>query len=151
MTGVQTCALPILEIERNTIDYLQTGDSASEEAHGLQHKNSFSGESNTRKWRDAREDGYIRFKLKTDPARTSELRLTFWGSDGGGRLMFDIRCNGVLLATQEIRQNFPNRFFDLTYPLTESVIGKSTALNIELIPHTDKRVARIFGARITKK
>jgi len=138
-------------IERNTVDYLQTGDPASEEAHGLQHKNSFSGESNTRKWRDAREDGFIRFNLKADAARSNELRLSFWGSDGGGRLMFDIRCNGVTIATQEIRQNFPNRFFDLTYPLSGELTIGGKPLDIELIPHTDKRVARIFGARITAK
>ena len=99
------------ELEKLTIDFLQPGDSVSEKAHNLTSSKSYRGRSNARRWRDAREDGFISFTLKSEPNTPQTLILTYWGSDGGGRLLFDIVVDGETIATQEVRQNFPNRFF----------------------------------------
>ena len=139
------------EIERLTIDYLQPGDSASEKNHNLKSEKSYQGKSNQRKWRDARENGFIAFEMKVDPNLPSTLILTFWGSDGGGRLLFDILVDGEKIATQEVRQNFPNRFFDVRYKLEDRLTHNKESITITLKPHSDKRVARLFGARVIKE
>ena len=138
------------ELEKLTIDFLQPGDSASEKRHNLTSTKSYSGHDNGRYWRDAREDGFISFNLKPEPNTQQTLILTYWGSDGGGRLMFDVVVDGETIATQEVRQNFPNRFFDIPYKLDERLIKDRKTITILLKPHLDKRVARVFGVRVIK-
>jgi DUF1680 family protein len=138
------------ELEKLTVDFLQPGDSASEKAHSLTSAKSYRGRSNGKRWRDAREDGFISFTLKTESATAQTLILTYWGSDGGGRLFFDIVVDGETIATQEVRQNFPNRFFDIRYKLDERLTKDKKTISVLLKPHTDKRVARVFGVRVVK-
>jgi DUF1680 family protein len=138
-------------LESRTVDFLQPGDSASEKTHSLTHAKSYSGLDNTRRWRDAREEGHITFSLKVLPGVPQALQLTFWGSDGGGRIIFDILVNGTKIGTQEVRQNFPNRFFDVQYPLDPTLLKGKGTIEISLRPQYDKRVARVFGARIYKE
>jgi DUF1680 family protein len=137
-------------LEERTVDFLQPGDSASEKAHSLTHAKSYSGLDNTRRWRDAREEGHITFHMKVLPGVPQALQLTFWGSDGGGRIIFDIFVNSTKIGTQEVRQNFPNRFFDIRYPLDATLLQGKETIEIALRPQFDKRVARIFGARLLK-
>lgn len=137
-------------LEERTIDFLQLGDSASEKNHALTHAKSYSGRDNGRHWRDAREEGRITFTMKISPDVKQSLQLTFWGSDGGGRIIFDVLVNGTKIATQEVRQNFPNRFFDVNYPLEAALFQGNNTIEIALRPQYDKRVARVFGARVFK-
>lgn len=138
------------QLEERTIDYLQPGDSVSEKNHVLTHTKSYHGLDNGRQWRDAREEGHITFTMKVSSLVNQSLQLSFWGSDGGGRIIFDVLVNGTKIATQEVRQNFPNRFFDVSYPLDATLFQGKNSIEVSLQPQYDKRVARIFGARVFK-
>ena len=137
-------------LEERTVDYLQLGDSVSEKNHALTHTKSYHGLDNGRQWRDAREEGHISFTMKVSSQVNQSLQLSFWGSDGGGRIIFDVLVNGTKIATQEVRQNFPNRFFDVSYPLDATLFQGKNSMEVSLQPQYEKRVARIFGARVFK-
>jgi DUF1680 family protein len=137
-------------LEELTIDFLQPGDSISEKTHSLTHAKSYRGLDNGKRWRDAREEGHITFNMKVSSDVKQSLQLSFWGSDGGGRIIFDVLVNGTKIATQEVRQNFPNRFFDVNYPLDAALFRGKNTIEVSLRPQYDKRVARVFGVRVFK-
>lgn len=138
------------ELEALTIDYLQPGDSLSEIKHSLTHAKSYHGKDNGRYWRDAREGGHITCTMTILPNTKQNLQLTFWGSDGGGRILFHVLVDGEIIATQEVRQNFPNRFFEATFELPSRLLVGKSSITLSLQPLKDKRVARTFGVRVYK-
>ncbi|MGE0771174.1 MAG: beta-L-arabinofuranosidase domain-containing protein [Cyclobacteriaceae bacterium] len=138
------------EIDERTIDIIALGQMQSERDHNVQSEKSYAGEANTRHWRDARENGFFSFEAKVDPNAENILRCTYWGSDGGGKLLFDIVVEGTVIGTQEVRQNFPNTFFDIEYPIPSDLIKGKDRIHVRFQPRGEKRVARTFGARVLR-
>ncbi len=138
------------KIAEQTVDQMRIGEMQAEREHNVLSEKSFAGESNARTWRDAREGGFFSFEIKVDDTKENILYCTYWGSDGGN-LNFDILVNGTKIATQEIHQNWPNRFFDLEYPIPAELVKGNPKVTIKFQPHPEKRVARLFGARMIRK
>ena len=129
-----------------TLDSFQPGEQQSEVDHGLQSFKSFSGEHQGRKWRDARDDGWFSFTLKTDPAKAMVLRMTYWGGDV--RRRFNLLVEGVSIARVDLNNDHPDEFFKASYPIPADVTkGKSrVTIRVECV---DGRVAGgIFGAEM---
>src|SRR5690349_4637294 len=72
-----------------------------------------------RKWRHARDGGWLSFDLKVFPDRPVSLVTSYWGSETGPR-KFDILVNGTKIASQSLQNDKPGEFFDMTYPIPES-------------------------------
>ncbi len=70
------------------------GEEQNERDHKLQGENTDSGDFNERKWRHATDGGWFSWELKVLPDQAQELRVTYWGSDGGNRI-FDILIDGT--------------------------------------------------------
>ena len=52
------------------------------------------------------------------------MLITYWGGDNNR--IHDILIDGTLIATQELKHEHPNKFFDIEYAIPASLIkGKS--------------------------
>ena len=98
---------------------------------------------------NAHTDGWFSFTLKVDTARPNSLLVTYWGGDNGR--IHDILIDGVLLVTQELHHEHPNKFFDLEYPLDDSLVRGKSSITIRFQAHTGKTTGDIYGCRVIRK
>lgn len=141
----------IRKLEAMTVDYFQPGEMQPERDHKFKGENSANGEAFGRKWRDARDGGFIEFEMKTDPARPCVLVLTYWGGDAGNR-NFDILIDGEKIATQRLENNVPGKFFEAKHeiPAADSGSPDRKSVKIRLQAHRGAMAGGLFGARVIK-
>ena len=81
--------------------------------------------------------------------KPQELRATYWGSDGGPRV-FDILVDDAKLATQRLRNNHPDKFFDETYPIPEEMTKGKEKVTVKFQAHLRSTAGGVFGVRVLK-
>jgi DUF1680 family protein len=138
------------ELERRTVDMLAIGEMQPERDHNLQGEKTGAGDFQGRKWRHAVDGGWFSFEMKVLPDQPVDLVLTYWGSDVGGR-EFDILVDGEKIATQVLNNNHPERFFDVTHPLPESLTRGKQKVTIRLQAHPQRMAGGLFGCRIVRR
>jgi DUF1680 family protein len=140
----------IAAMEDRKIDALAIGDEDSEREHNLGRKISYSGESNGRRWRDARPGGFFEFDLKVLPNVPMELQATYRGSETSKRT-FEIVVDGLTIATQVLDMdttNFQDVFYDIPIELTR---GKDK-VRIRFNPYQTSSAGFVYGTvRMLKK
>src|SRR5688500_10165594 len=104
------------ELEARTIDFAQPGEMQPEREHNMQGERTEAGEHGGRKWRHARDGGWVSFDLKVLPEQPVSLVSTYWGSETGPR-SFDILIDGVKIAAQSLHNDKPGKFFEVTYAI----------------------------------
>jgi hypothetical protein len=137
------------ELEARTIDFFAPGVEQNERAHGLQGEKSDHGDLGERRWRHAVDGGWFSFKLKILPDAPMELVVTYWGSDDGGRT-FDLLLDGEKIATESLRREKPEKFFDRSYVLPERLTRGKSQVEVKFQAHPGKIAGGIFGARMLK-
>jgi DUF1680 family protein len=138
------------ELERRTVDQLAIGEMQPERDHNLQGEKTGAGDFQGRKWRHAIDGGWFSFEMKVLPDQPMDLVLTYWGSDVGGR-EFDILVDGEKIATQVLNNNLPDRFFDVTHPLPESLTRGKQRVTIRLQAHPGRMAGGLFGCRVVRR
>jgi len=138
------------EFEARTVDFVQPGEMQPERDHNFAGEQTYAGSHRGRKWRDARNGGWFSFDLKVLPDRPQDLVCTYWGDDSGGRV-FDLLVDGEKLATQTLNRNAPGKFFDVTYPLPESMIRGKRKITLRFQAHPGRTAGGVFGCRILKR
>jgi hypothetical protein len=133
-----------------TLDVLRIGEMQPERDHDLQGDKTSAGEAMGRKWRHAVDGGWFAFKLKIDPAKPTDLLLTFWGDESGKRT-FDILADNVKLGSQTLLNNRPGQFFDVTLPIPEEVTRGKESVVIKLQAHPENWAGGLFGARTVRR
>ncbi len=132
------------ELAARTVDVLIPGQMQPERDHNFDGERTNQGRFNGRTWRDARDGGQFGFDMKVDPAAPMVLRVTYWGSDAGGR-QFDILVDGKRIATQTLESERPGAFFDVTYPIEPALTQGRQSVRLTFKAHEGKVAGGIFG------
>ena len=133
--------------EARVVDSVNPGESQSETDHRFQGGATHSGDFKSRKWRDATD--WFSYEVKILPDQPLQLACTFWGNDGGRR-EFDLLVDGIIIATQKLKNERPGEFYELTYLIpVELTRGKNTVV-VKFVAHSGNKAGGVFGVRILK-
>lgn len=134
------------EIDNSTIDHFRIGEMQPERDHNLvASERSYVDEALGRTGREARADNYFTFTMKVKPGVPNALLMTYIGDDKNRK--FDILADGILLATVDWKGGESNKFYDLEYPLPESLIAGKSFITIRIEANHGTTAGRIFGCR----
>jgi len=137
-------------LEQRTADNFRIGEMQPEREHNLKGENTTAGEWSGKKWRHATNGGYFEFDMKVPPNIPVDLRVTYWGSDSGGR-SFDILVDGEKVATQTLENEKPGKFFDVDYPIPEELTQGKQEVRVRFQAHPGKTAGGIYGVRTLKR
>lgn len=137
------------DIEGRTVDILRIGEMQPERDHNLKGENTYISEEQNRKSRNAHTLGYFSFTMKVDSAKENSLLVTYWGGDNNR--IHDILVNGTLMATQELKHEHPNKFFDIEYTIPASLIKGNSSVTIKFQAHEGKTTGDVYGCRVIRK
>lgn len=138
------------QLVARTLDVLRIGEQQPEHDHNLAGERTSSGSAQGRKWRHATDGGWFSFEMKIDPVTPNELVCTFWGGETGQRT-FDILADGTKIATQNLLNNQPGKFFDVAYALPASLTRGKEKITIRFQAHPDNWAGGLFGMRMVRK
>jgi hypothetical protein len=99
------------------IDFAVPG-TPSEATRLISQKGSQTGPAHGRTFRQGEE---LCYRLKFPVGQKSHLVATYWGEEGNRR-KFQIFLNDQWLATQELSQAHPGKFFDQHYPIPNDML-----------------------------
>jgi hypothetical protein len=136
------------ELDARAVDRVNPGEEQNERDHKLAGERTNAGDFGDRKYRHA-GDGWFSWELKVLPAQAQELRVTYWGSDAGGR-DFDILVDGEKLATEKLAGKKPGQFYDEVYPLPEKLISGKSKITVKFQAHPRNIAGGVFGCAILK-
>jgi hypothetical protein len=140
----------VQRLEAITIDFAQPGEMQPERDHNMQGEKTDAGEHSSRKWRHARDGGWVSFDMGVVPDIPVSLVVTYWGSERGPRT-FDILADGVQVATQSLQNDKPGQFFDVTYPIPVEVTRGKTKVTVKFEAKPGNTAGGFYGLRTVKK
>jgi hypothetical protein len=136
------------DIEQRTVDAITPAEPESERAHNYQSENASEGYFEGRRWRAAR-NGWFSYQLKVNREKPSTLVCTYRGSEGRAPRSFDILVDGERIATQTL-ENHPTEFFDVEYPLPESLTLGKERITVKFQSRPDSTAGAVFDIRIVQ-
>jgi hypothetical protein len=131
------------------VDFAVPG-TPSESSRLVSQKGSQTGPANGRIFRQGDE---LCYRMKFPVGKKSQLVATYWGEEGNKR-RFRIYINDQLLATQELYQAHPGKFFDQAYPIPPAMLpagthGETTYAVIRFTVEPDGgTVGGLFGLKV---
>lgn len=134
-------------LEAMTIDFAQPGEMQPERDHNMQGERTDAGEHSGRKWRHARDGGWVSFDLKVPPDEPVSLVCTYWGSETGPR-NFDILADGVKIATQSLQNDKPGQFFEVMYAIPEELTRGKIKITVRFQAQPGNTAGGFYGLRI---
>jgi hypothetical protein len=137
-------------LEAMTVDFVQPGEMQPERNHNMQGEGTEAGEHSGRKWRHARDGGWVSFDLKVPPDKPVSLVSTYWGSETGAR-NFDVLVDGVKIATQSLHNDRPGQFFDVTYAIPEELTRGKTRITVRFQAQPGNIAGGFYGLRIIRR
>ncbi len=132
-----------------TVDLLRIGEMQPERDHNVKGERTSAGEAFGRKWRHATDGGWFSFELKVDSSRRNELLCTYWGGETGQR-RFDILIDGTRIASQQLLNNKPNEFIDVSYPIPAELTRGKEKVVVKFQAQPGNWAGGLFGARIVR-
>jgi DUF1680 family protein len=133
------------EIAARSVDVMHLGEMQPERDHNLVSETSYPVEYRGKQGRDARSGGYFEFTMHTKPGPLV-LMATYWGGERGQN--FDILVDNVLLATQQLKDNKPGKFFDVEYPVPEALTKGKSRIRVRFVPHNHSTAGPVFGVQL---
>ena len=135
------------DLAARSVDVMYLGEMQAERDHDLQSDVSWPGTYRGRNGRDARQGGYMSFKMKVGKnAGPLTLQATYWGDD---RCAFDILVDGQkVTSVVHEKAPRPGEFFDETYPVPEAFTAGKTSVLVRLQPQPGKSTGMVFGLRL---
>ncbi len=137
------------DLAARSVDVMYLGEMQAERDHDLQSEVSWPGTYRGRNGRDARQGGYMSFKMSTardgKPAGALVMEATYWGDDRCG---FDILIDGQKVASVDHNAPHPGQFFDEDYAIPESATTGKTSVLVRLEPHGGRSTGMVFGIRL---
>jgi DUF1680 family protein len=132
-------------LEARSIDYVSPGDEQNEHVHHQEGVHTESGEYGPRKYRHATDGGWFSWEVKVLPEKPMELRVTYWGGDGGR--VFDVLVDDVKLATERLQNKRPGRFYDQTYSLPADLTRGKEKVTVKFQAHPGRWAGGVYGVR----
>ncbi len=137
------------ELEAATVDNFRIGEMQPERDHALfATERSYVDDALGRKGREARAGNYFSFDMKVEAGPGNRLLLTYIGDDKDRK--FDIKLNGVLIATEDWKGGKTGTFYDLEYKIPEDLIKDKTSITVRIEANYGKTAGRVFGVRTIK-
>jgi uncharacterized protein len=134
------------ELEARTIDNFRIGEMQPERDHFLvATERSYVDDALGRKGREARRDNYFSFDMKVEVGSSNSLLLTYIGDDKDRK--FDIKVNGVLIATEDWKGGKTGTFYNLEYKIPQEVTKNNTTITVRIEANYGKTAGRVFGVR----
>lgn len=137
-------------LESLTVDFVQPGEPQLERDHNMQGERMENGENAGRKWRHARDGGWVSFDLKVLPDQPLSLVCSYWGSETGRRT-FDIFADGIRIGTQTLSNDKPGEFFDVTYTIPAEVTRGKNKISVRFQARPENTAGGFYGVRVIKK
>ena len=138
------------QLDAMTIDFAQPGEMQPERDHNFQGEHAEAGEHSSRKWRHARDGGWVSFDLKVAPDKPVSLVCTYWGGETGART-FDIMADGVKIATQSLQNDRPGQFFEVTYAIPEQLTRDKTRITVRFQAWPGNIAGGFYGLRVIRR
>lgn len=136
-----------METEKRTIDRLNPGQQQPESDHGFKGEDTETGLQSNRQFRNAK--GWFSYNLKNPGGDARVLRLTYYGKDSGKK--FDIYLNGILIASQELKGEKGDRFFDVDYELPKSLLQNSKeGFTVRFVGKEGSKTGDIYFLRLLR-
>jgi uncharacterized protein len=137
------------QIEDRTIDHFRIGEMQPERDHQLKAtERSYVSDAFDRMGREARKDNYFSFVMKVEQDAPVTLLLTYIGDDKDRK--FDIKADGVIIATVEWTGGKTGKFYDVEYALPASLLNGKKQITISIEANYGKTAGRVFGVRTIK-
>ena len=136
-------------LEAMTVDFAQPGEMQPERDHNMRGERTETGEHSGRKWRHARDGGWVSFDLKVLPGEPVALVCTYWGSETGPRA-FDILVDGARVATQSLQNDRPGQFFEVTYPIPEELTRGKEKITVRFQARPGNTAGGLYGLRVVR-
>ncbi|ANI89095.1 hypothetical protein A9P82_07210 [Arachidicoccus ginsenosidimutans] len=134
-------------LEAHSVDVFRIGEMQPERDHHLTVSgNSYVSEAFGKHGREVRAGGKFSFDMKVDGNAADSLVITYIGADKNHH--FDILVNGVLLATENLKDEKADAFYDKTYSIPQNLITGKTSISITIDAKYNSTAGRVFGARI---
>lgn len=133
----------------DALDFVVPG-SPGETSRVVSQRNSQTGPAHGKTYRQGEEFAY---RMKVPVGKKSKIIATYWGEEGQPR-KFKVQLNEHLLATQELHQAHPGKFFEQEYPLTPDLLpagaaGESAEVVIRFTVEPDGYTAGgLFGLKV---
>ncbi len=138
------------KLEALTVDFVQPGEAQFEREHNMQGERMDAGEHSGRKWRHARDGGWLSFDLKVPPEQPVSLVCSYWGSETGPRT-FDILVDGVKIGAQSLQNDKPGEFFDVTYAIPAELTRGKSKITIRFQAQPRNTAGGFYGLRIVRR
>jgi uncharacterized protein len=129
-----------------TVDTVQPGFQQSEVEHHFQSENSDTGNFRDRKWRDARNGGWLSYEVAVDPVKPMALVSTYFGGDMGRD--FDIIVGGEKVASQKINGSPRAKFFNVINELPPSLTKGKSKIIVRYQANHAAMAGGLFGLRV---
>jgi hypothetical protein len=138
-------------LDRQTIDAVAPGQQQPEADHMLKSLNSKTGIFQDEFWRDARNEGFFSYMLRTNMETGLSLMVRYKSGETGNR-QFDIMIDGVKLVTENLKGKFINSgFTNVEYPLPDSMIEGKNSVEVRFQAASGNSAGGVFNVRILRK
>jgi hypothetical protein len=137
-------------LEAATIDFVQPGETQIEHDHNMQGERIETDANAGRKWRHARNGGWLSFDLKVSPDQPVALVCSYWGSETGPR-NFDILVDGKKIAAQSLQNDKPGEFFDVTYAIPPELTRGKNKITIRFQAQPGNFAGGFYGVRTIRQ
>ncbi len=134
-------------LDARRVDGLEFFDQA-ERDHNFQSEKSIAGDHNGRRWRHCDPGGWFQYDLKVLAGQAQVLTCKYWGSDGGRT--FDIIVDGRKIATEVLKGEKPDAFFDREYPIPADLLTGKAKVTVKFQPVGNSQAGGVFGCYIMK-
>ena len=151
-TALAATAARRREIEGTTIDTVDLGSDASEQAHAFAGEGASQPIFEGRRGRVARQGGrdaargWFSYRLKVNPDAPATLVCTYRGGEGQRRV-FDIVVDGERVATETLSYH-PTELLDVEYAIPEALTRGKDHVTLRFQPHADASTAEVFEVRV---
>lgn len=136
-----------METEKRTIDRLNPGQQQPESDHGFKGSDTETGLQSNRQFRNAQ--GWFSYNLKNTGGDARLLQLTYYGKDANKK--FDIYVNDVLVASEELKGENGDKFFEVDYEIPRSAIKTDASpLTVRFTGKDGLKTADIYFIRLLR-
>jgi uncharacterized protein len=140
-----------MELQKRTIDFVAPGEQQPEVDHAMERQNSSTGNFMNEFWREARNDGYFSYILKTNKESNLNLLVRYWGAENGQRT-FDIYLDDQKLVTENISSKWNlNKFQNVEYSIPESLLNGKESVRVKFQATSGNSAGKVYNVRIVRK
>ena len=138
----------MLELEKITIDQVETGEQQPEVEHNFKGENTESGIFEGKHWRHAR--GWFSYDLDDKNQEGKFLLITYSAFDKGRT--FDIIINANIIETIKLEGSETKKFYSVQYNIPENIaeLSKNGKMNVKFVAHDNSIAGGIYHIRLLK-